>query len=192
MKILRGRSGRGGPGGNKGENDEQQTRYLSVESAAEMIDSLPSDVPRESQLRIVREAFGAAGIDVSNLERHTRTRGAQLGSEIELVRNRQKELREKTEEIVRALEEEIRTVQEEIRKVQEAFDAGLAEEEEKLSTPLAALKDVRRVRAFFAFPETDDDVPETTYGEGNPNTRVRRIHAEESRVEGEGFREARA
>lgn len=176
MRILRGRSGRGGPGGNKGENDEQQTRYLSVESAAEMIDSLPSDVPRESQLRIVREAFGAAGIDVSNLERHTRTRGAQLGSEIELVRNRQKELREKTEEIVRALEEEIRTVQEEIRKVQEAFDAGLAEEEEKLSPPLAALKDVRRVRAFFAFPETDD-VPEKTYEEENPNTRVRRMHA---------------
>jgi hypothetical protein len=191
MRRFLGRSYEADPGGNS-EKEEQQTRdLLTVESAAEMIDSLPSDVPRESQLRIVREAFGAAGIDVSNLERHTRTRGAQLGSEIELVRNRQKELREKTEEIVRALEEEIRTVQEEIRKVQEAFDAGLAEEEEKLSPPLAALQDVRRVRAFFAFPETDD-VPETTYGEENPNTRVRRIHAEESRVEGEGLREARA
>jgi hypothetical protein len=191
MRRFLGRSYEVHPGGNS-ENEEQQTRdLLTVESAAEMIDSLPSDVPRESQLRIVREAFGAAGIDVSNLERHTRTRGAQLGSEIELVRNRQKELREKTEEIVRALEEEIRTVQEEIRKVQEAFDAGLAEEEEKLSPPLAALKDVRRVRAFFAFPKTDD-VPETTYEEENPNTRVRRMHAKESRVEGEGFREARA
>jgi hypothetical protein len=186
MRILRGRSGRGDPGGNNGENEEQQTRYLSVESAAEMIDSLPLDVPRESQLRIVREAFGAAGIDVSNLERHTRTRGAQLGSEIELVRNRQKELREKTEEIVRALEEEIRTVQEEIRKVHEASDAGLAEEEEKLSSPIAALKDVERVRAFFAFPETDDvaemdDVPEAD-GEENPTPLSK----------GKGFRQARA
>ena len=165
MRILRGRSGRGAPGGNS-EKEEQQTRYLSVESAAEMIDSLPSDVPRESQLSIVREAFGAAGIDVSNLERHTRTRGAQLSSEIELVRNQQKELRENTEEMVRALEAEIRKVQEQIRKVQEAFDADLAEEEEKISPPLKALKDVRRVRTFFAFPETDDlpetdDVPET-------------------------------
>jgi hypothetical protein len=189
MRILRGSSGRGAPGENS-EKDEQQTRYVSVESAAVMIDSLPSDVPRESQLRIVREAFGAAGIDVSNLERHTRTRGTQLSSEIELVRNRQKELREHTEEIVRALEEEIRKVQGEIREVQEAFDAGLAEEEEKTSPPLAALKDVRRVRDFFGFPETDD-VPETD-GEEHPTSLMRRVHAKGSYVKGEGFREARS
>ena len=188
MRILRGRSGRGAPEGNS-EKEEQQTGDLTVESAAEMIASLPSDVPRESQLHIVREAFGAAGIDVSNLERHTRTRGTQLSSEIELVRNRQKELRENTEEIVRALEEEIRKVQEEIRKVREDFDAGLAEEEEKIHPPLAALKDVRRVRDFFDFPETDD-VPETD-GEEHPTSLVRQVHAKGSYVKGEGFREAR-
>jgi hypothetical protein len=189
MRILRGRSGRGAPEGNS-EKEEQQTRDLTVESAAAMIDSLPSDVPRESQLSIVREAFAAAGIDVSNLERHTRTRGAQLSSEIELVRTRQKELRENTEEMVCVLEEEIRKVQEEIRKVQEAFDAGLAEEEEKSSPPLAALKDVRRVRDFFAFPATND-VPATD-GEENPTSLVRRVHAKGAYVKGEGFREARS
>lgn len=165
MRILRGRSGRVNPGTNS-DKEEHQTRYLSVESAAEMIDCLPSDVPRESQLSIVLEAFGAAGIDVSDLEKHTRTRGTQLRSEIELVRNRQKELREKTEEMVGTFEEEIRKVQAEITKVQQAYDGSLAEEEEKVSSPLKALKDVRRVRAFFAFPETDD-VPETD-GEETP------------------------
>jgi hypothetical protein len=195
MRILRGRSILGAPEGNS-EKEEQQTQELTVESAAEMIDSLPSDVPRESQLSIVREAFAAAGINVSNLERHTRTRGAQLSSEIELVRNRQMELRENTEEIIRALEEEIRKVQEEIRKIQEAFDAGLAEEEEKISPPFAALKDVRRVREFFAFPKMDevpetDDVPEMD-GEENPTPLLRRAPAKGSRVKGEGFREARS
>jgi hypothetical protein len=195
MRKFLGRSVEADPGGN-GEKEEQQTRYLSVESAAEMIDSLPSDVPRESQLHIVREAFAAAGIDVSTLERNTRTRAAQLSSEIELVRNRQKELREKTEEIVRGLEAQIRTVQAEIMKVQEAFDAGLAEEEEKISPPMGALEDVRRVRAFFAFLETEDvseedDVPETD-GEENPTPRVREVHAKGAGgVKGKGLRQAR-
>jgi hypothetical protein len=186
--FLGGRSGQGDSGGNS-EKDEQQTPdLLTVESAAAMIDSLPSDVPRESQLRIVREAFAAAGIDVSNLQRHTRTREAELRSEIELVRNRQEELRERTEEVVCALEEEIRKVQEEIRIVRESMEAGLAEEEEKISPPMAALEGVERVRAFFAFPETDDappelgDVPETD-GEENPTP---------LNNEGKGFRQVRA
>ena len=189
MRIISRRSGRGDPGG-KGEKKEQQKRDLTVESAAEMIDALPSDVPRESQLHIVREAFAAAGIDVSNLERHTRAPGTQLRSEIELVRNRQKELREQTEEIVRALEEEIRQVQEKIRKVQEAFDATFSQEEKKLSAPSAALKDVRRVRAFFAFPEMDD-VPETDGEEENATPLMRRVHAKGGPhvIKGGGFRE---
>jgi hypothetical protein len=177
MRILGSRSGRGATEANS-EKEEQQTRYLSVESAAEMIDCLPSDGPRESQLSIVREAFNAAGVDVSDLERHTQTRGAQLSSEIELVRNRQKELRKRAEEKVRALKEEISIIQEEIRKVQEAFDADLAEEEKRIIPPLRALKDVWRVRDFFAFPETDDfpeteDVPETD-GEENVTPLSRR------------------
>jgi hypothetical protein len=186
MKIFQGKSYEPDPGGGS-EKTQQQTRDpLTVESAAAMIDSLPSDVPQESQRSIVREAYAAAGIDVSNLERHTRTREAQLRSEIELVRDRQKELREWTEKTVCNLEEEIRKVQEEIRKVNEACYAGLAEQEERLSPPLlAALKDVRRVRAFFAFSETDevpeeeDHLPEAD-GEENPTPLFK----------GKGFRQA--
>jgi hypothetical protein len=192
VRIIGRRSGQGDLGG-KSEKEEQQKKYdLTVESAAQMIDSLPSDVPRESQLRIVREAFAAAGIDLSNLERHTRTRGAQFNSEIELIHNRQKELQDKYEELIRALEEEIRQVQEKIRGVQEAFDVALSEEEKKLSLPLAALKDVRRVRAFFAFPEMED-VSETT-GEGeNPTPLARQVQAKGPHlVKGRGFREARS
>jgi hypothetical protein len=195
MRLLGRGSGRGDPGG-KSEKEEEQSPDLTVERAAEMIDSLPSDVPPESQLHIVREAFAAAGIDISNLERHTRTRGAQLSSEIELIRNRQKELREEAEEIVGALEEEIRKVQEQIEKVREALDANLAKEEEKISPPLAALKDVRRVGAFFAFPETDD-VPETdsvpeTDGKKNPTQLLRQVPPNGPHVKRKGFREARS
>jgi hypothetical protein len=179
MKIFQGKSYEPDPGGGS-EKTQQQTRDpLTVESAAAMIDSLPSDVPQESQRSIVREAYAAAGIDVSNLERHTRTREAQLRSEIELVRDRQKELREWTEKTVRNLEEEI-------RKVNEACYAGLAEQEERLSPHLlAALNDVRRVRAFFAFSETDevpeeeDHLPEAD-GEENPTPLFK----------GKGFRQA--
>jgi uncharacterized protein YdhG (YjbR/CyaY superfamily) len=186
MKIFRGRSYEADPGGGS-EKTQQQTRdLLTVESATAMIDSLPSDVPRESQLRIVQEAYAAVGVDVSNLERHTRTREAQLRSEIEFFRDRQKELREWTEETVRNLEEKIRKVQEEIRKVNEACYAGLAQQEERLSPPMAALNDVRRVRAFFAFSETEevpeeDHVPEAD-GEENPTPLFK----------GKGFRQAGA
>jgi hypothetical protein len=160
MSNFLGRSGQGDPGGDH-ERDQQQVRdLLTVESAVQMIDSLPLDVPWKSQLRIVREAFAAAGIDVSNLERQTRTQKAQLSSEIELSRNRQKELRKRTQETVHTLGEQIRKVRKEIRIVQEAFETDFAEEEEKLSPPMAALKEVQSVRAFFAFPNTDDDVSE--------------------------------
>jgi hypothetical protein len=137
--------------------EEPQPQELTAERAAAMIDELPSDISRESASLIVRGALAAVGIEVSNLERVTRARGAKLGSEIELARSRQKEFREKTEEAVRSLEEEIKKVQEEIRKVQEAYDTVLAEEEKKISRALAALKDVGRVRAFFDFQKTDEE-----------------------------------
>ena len=189
MRILRGRSEREDTEGGNSRKEERKMQDLTVESAAEMIDSLPSDVPRESQLLIVQEAFTAAGIDLSNLERHARTREDQLSSEIGLVRNRQEELREKAEDTVQALEGQIRKIQEEIREIQETFDAALAEEEEKLSTPSAALKDVRRVRAFFAFPEADD-TPGAD-GEENPTRWKHRVQAKGYGVKGEGFRQTR-
>lgn len=137
--------------------EEPQSQELTVERVAAMIEELPSDISWEHAAIIVRGALTAVGIEVSNLERVTRARGAKLGSEIELARSRQKEFREKTEGAVRSLEEEIKRIQEELRKVQEDFDTVHAEEEKKISRALAALKDLRRVRAFFDFPKMDEE-----------------------------------
>ncbi|MDQ3966662.1 MAG: hypothetical protein M3246_09515 [Actinomycetota bacterium] len=133
--------------------EEQPPQGFTVERAAEIIDYLPPEVPRESAVRIVRGTLAAAGIKTEDLERSTRAREAKLNSEIELARSRQKDLRERTEEVVRSL-------QEEIRKAREARDTGIAEEEQKVSRAVAGLKDVRRVRAFFGFPGTGGE--ETT------------------------------
>ena len=132
------RSRRGEP------EEERQRRGFTVERAAEMIDGLPSDVPRESAVRIVRGTLAVAGIEISELDRSIRARVSKLNSEMEFARNRQKELRERTEEAVRSLEEEI-------RKARKACDDIVAAEEKKISRASAALKEVRRVRAFFDF-----------------------------------------
>lgn len=137
--------------------EEPQPQELTIERVTAMIEELPSDISWEHAAIIVRGALTAVGIEVSNLERVTRARGAKLGSEIELARSQQKEFREKTEGAVRSLEEEIKRIQEEVRKVQEDFDTVHAEEEKKISGALAALKDLRRVRAFFDFPKMDEE-----------------------------------
>ena len=149
-----------------------QPRDLTVERAAQMIDELPSDVPRESALRIVRGTLGAVGIEVSHLEGCTRTQVSELSSEVDLARNRQKEFQEKTEETVRSL-------QEQIRKAREARDAILTEEERKISRASAALEEASRVRAFFDFPKTDGEenigwIDEDTQPLGVLGTQVRR------------------
>ena len=128
----------------------QQPRDFTVERAAEIIDEVPSEVPQESAARIVRGALAAVGIEVSTLERVTRARETKLSSEIELMQNRQKELREKAEEAVRSLEEEI-------KKVRENYDTILAEEEKNLSRVSATLTEVRRVRAFFGFSKMEGE-----------------------------------
>ena len=130
--------------------EEQPPQGFTVERAAEIIDYLPPDVPRESAVRIVRGTLAAAGIKIEDLERSTRAREAKLNSEIELARSRQKDLRERTEEVVRSL-------QEEIRKARDAHDTGIAEEEQKVSRAVAGLKDVGRVRAFFGFSGTGEE-----------------------------------
>ena len=121
-----------------------------VERIAKMIDDLPSDVSRESAAYIVRGALVCAGIELSNFDRSSRERAAELSSEIELARNRQKEFREKTEQSVHALEEEI-------RKAREACDVVLFEEKKKISHASATLEEVKRVRAFFEFPKIDGE-----------------------------------
>jgi hypothetical protein len=149
-----------------------QPRDLTVERAAEMIDELPSNVPRESALRIVRGTLAAVGIEVSNLERCSRAQVSELIVEVELARNRQKEFQQKTEETVRSLEEEI-------RKAREARDTILTEEEKRISRASAALKEAKRVRAFFDFPEADgeeniDPIDEDTQPLGVVGTQVGR------------------
>ena len=133
----------------KREEEQRSSSYgFNVERAVRIIDHLPSDVSRESAVHIVRETLEAAGIKVEDLERSTRAREAKLDSVIELARSQQNDLRERTEDVVRSL-------QEEIRKAREACDVGIAEEEEKVSRAIGGLKEMKRVRAFFGFPETE-------------------------------------
>ena len=136
------RSRRGVP--EEGQQPPQGFTVERVERIAKMIDDLPSDVSRESAACIVRGALVCAGIELSNFDRSSRERAAELSSEIELASNRQKEFRKKTEQSVHALEEEI-------RKAREAYDAVLIEEKKKISRASAARKEVKRVRAFFDF-----------------------------------------
>jgi chaperonin cofactor prefoldin len=133
-----------------GFQEERLPRGFTVERAAKVIDDLPPDVPRESALRIVRGTLLAAGIEFEDLERSTRTRESRLNSEIDLIRSRQEDLRERAQEVVRSL-------QEEIRKAWEARDAGIAEEEKNVSRAVRGLEEMRRVRAFFGFPETEEE-----------------------------------
>jgi hypothetical protein len=132
------------------EEGQQPPRSLTVERLAGVIADLPSDVPRESAVLIVRKTLDAADVELSEVDASTREQEVRLSSEIGLVENRQKELREKTRETVRSLEEEI-------RKAREACDEVVAYEERKISRDRALLGEVRRVRDFFELPETDGE-----------------------------------
>jgi hypothetical protein len=132
------------------DEEEQRPQGFTVERAAEVIDDLPPDVPRESAVRIVRGTLTAAGIKVEDLERSTRVRESKLNSEMTLARDRQEEIRRGTEEVVRSLEEEI-------RKAREYRDSGIAQEEDRISRASAGIEGIKRVRAFFGFPEPQEE-----------------------------------
>jgi hypothetical protein len=127
-----------------------RSRDLAAEGVAEMIRGLPPDVPRESALRIVRGTLAAAGVEVSSLEGYTRARVSELSSEVGAARQRQKEFQEQTEEEVRSLEGEI-------RRAREACETILTEEERKITEACGVVEEMRRVRAFFGFPETNGE-----------------------------------
>ncbi len=129
--------------------EEPSPQGFTVERAARIIDDLPPDVSQESAVRIMRGTLVAAGIEVEDIERSAQARESRLNSEIEFARSRQEDLRRRTEEVVRSL-------QDEIRKAREARDAGIAEEEENVSRAVRGLEEVRRVRAFFDFPDTGE------------------------------------
>ena len=118
---------------------------FTVERAAEVIKDLPADVPRESAVRIVRGTLSAAGIDIEELGRSSRSRESKLNSEIDLSYERIDDLKDRTDDVVQGLEEQI-------RKAREARDYGVEEEEDKISYARSGLKDVELVRDFFGLP----------------------------------------
>jgi hypothetical protein len=132
------------------EEEGQQSRVFTVERVAEVITELPPGVPRGSALLIVRKTLDAAGVNLSELDMSTRGQESKLSSEIELARNRQKEVREKTQEQVSSLEEEIRKAKEDCENI-------VSYEERKISHASATLEGVRRVRAFFELPKTEGE-----------------------------------
>ena len=107
--------------------ESREPAGFTVERAAEIIEYLPSDIPRESALRIIRGTLAAAGIDGRDLSKSTLVQEAKLNIEMKLTRNRQKELREKTGEVIRSLRREI-------NKAQDAYEAILAREEREILT----------------------------------------------------------
>jgi hypothetical protein len=146
------------------EEGQQPPRGLTVERLAGVIADLPSSLPRESAVLIVRKTLDAADVELSEVDASTREQEVRLSSEVGLAENRQKELREKTQETVRSLEEEIRKAQEtvrsleeEIRKSREACDEVVAYEERKISHDRALLRKVRRVRAFFGLAKAEGE-----------------------------------
>ena len=126
----------------------QQLRSSTIEHLAEVITDLPSTVPWQSAVLIVRKTLAAAGVKLSELDASTQAQESKLSSQIGLARNRQEEVRQKTQEQVRSLEEEI-------RKARETCEDVVAYEERKISRDRALLENARRVRAFFEFPDTE-------------------------------------
>lgn len=127
------------------DSETQGPRGFTVERAAGVIRDLPPEVPRRIAVRIVRQTLIAAGINVDDLGRSTRERESKLNSEIELRRDRIKELQENTNEAIRDLEDQI-------RKAREARDVGVSEEERRISEARSGLEDVEKVRDFFDLP----------------------------------------
>jgi len=136
--------------------ETMEPRGFTVERAARVIKNLPPEVPRPAAVRIVRGTLEAAGIDLADLATSTKARESRLNSEIELSQGHIQKLKDDTEEVIRSLEEEI-------RKSREARDAGVAEEEKKISEARTGLGDVEMVRNFFGLPrgeaETTTDLP---------------------------------
>jgi hypothetical protein len=123
---------------------------FAVKLVVETIDDLPSNVPRESAVRIVKRTLAAAGIEVRDFNRCTWARMPEINSEMERARRREKEFEEKTEEDIRSLEGEI-------KKAREDYQTIRAKEEEKISRASKELENIKRVRAFLGFSDVEGD-----------------------------------
>lgn len=127
----------------------EEWQGFTVERAVEIIDELPSEVPRKSAYRIVLQTLIAAGIDVEALESSTRARESKLVSEIELSEQRIQDLENRTGEVVASLEDQI-------RKAREAQEYGVREEEDRIARARDGIDDIEKVRDFFGFPEEEE------------------------------------
>ena len=123
---------------------------FAVELVVETIDDLPSNIPRDSAVRIVKRTLAAAGIEIGDFNKRTWARMPQINSEIQLARRRDKEFEEKTEQDIRSLEGEI-------RKAREAYETIRAKEEEEISRASKELENIKRVRTFFGFSDMGGD-----------------------------------
>jgi hypothetical protein len=154
-----------------------QSWDFAIKLVVETIDDLPSNFPQDSAVRIVRRTLAAAGIEIGDFNRCTWARISQISSEMELARSREREFQEKTEETVRYLEGEI-------RKAREAYESVLAKEEQEISRASKELENIKRVRAFFGFSETNGE--ENT----SPSSKETQVHGPlygDSAQQGSGF-----
>jgi hypothetical protein len=131
---------------------------FAVKLVVETIDDLPSNVPRDSAVRIVKRTLAAAGIEMGDFNKCTWARMPQINSEIELARRRDKEFEEKTEQVIRSLEGEI-------RKAREDYETIRAKEEEEISRASKELENIKRARAFFGFSDMEGDEDVSPGGE---------------------------
>ena len=134
-------------------------RDFLVESVAETIAELPTGVPQESAVLIVRRTLAAAGVKLSELDASTQAQESKLISETVFARKRQEAVRQKTQEQVRSLEEEV-------KKAKEACEGIVSYEEKKVSRAWATLERVRQVRAFFEFHESEAEEDTGSLDEG--------------------------
>ena len=98
--------------GREAPEEGQQPRSSIIEHLAGVIADLPSTVPWQSAVLVVRKTLDAAGVKLSEVDASARELESKLSSEIELAQDRQKEFREKSQEGVRSLEEKIRKARE--------------------------------------------------------------------------------
>jgi hypothetical protein len=136
---------------------ERQWDFV-VKLVVETIDDLPSNIPRDSAVRIVKRTLAAAGIEIGDFNGRTWARMPQINSEIELARRREQEFKEKTEQDIRSLEGEI-------RRAREDYETIRAKEEEEISRASKELENIKRVRAFFGFSDMEGDEDVSPGGE---------------------------
>jgi hypothetical protein len=142
------------------EEPMEKPQGLTVERAAEVIRSIPDEVPYGSAVPIVRLTLEAAGISMGELGTSTRARESKLNSVIEQRQSRIQKLQEDTDKAVRYKEQEIKALEDDIKKFRQARDNGINQEENKISQARSGLEEVDLVRSFFDLPEEEPVVVE--------------------------------